>query len=178
MLNKCDPLNGLCALLYAVETHLMRRDFMNPKLCDPLLPEDTPLQFIDSVDLRKTVYAHPIVAYNVGDIVIQRSDQARISGVNINDMSVGINFIVSTAVKTLTQALAFEIGSVLWALEKPLRSENLFMLRAVVGTVNANPENHCYESMVQVSAGLGKPMWKSETVEGIVREVRLRMSAS
>ena len=174
----CNPLNGICALLNALETHLLRRDFMNPELGPPLLPEDTPVQFIDACDLKKTSYAHPIVAYDIGDIVIQRSNQGQLSNSGINDMGTSVNIVVSTAVKSLTRALAFEIGSVLWALDRHLKSENLYMQRVVVGKTSHNPENHCFESVVQIGAGLGKPVWKSSTIEGIVREVRLKMSAS
>ena len=128
MLNKCNPLNGLCALLISVETHLMRRDFMNPEINDTLLTADTPIQFADATDLKKAAYAHPVVAYTVGDIIIQRSAQGQLSNSGINDMSVSLEFRVSTAVKALTQALAFEIGSVVWALDMPLKTESLFLL--------------------------------------------------
>lgn len=178
MLNKCNPLNGLCVLLNAVETHLMRRDFMNPEINETLLSEDTPIQFVDTVDLKKTVYAHPVIAYTVGNIIIQRSPQGQLSNSGINDMSVSVEFKVSSPIKSLTQALAFEIGSVVWALDMPLKEESLFLLRSTVGTTAPNPENNCFESAVSIQAGLGKPVWKSETVEGIVRDVRLRMSAS
>ena len=156
----------------------MRRDFMNTELTGPLLPAETPIQFIDSVDMKKTPYAHPIVAYTIGDIIIQRSNQGQMSNSGINDMSVAVSLLVSSTVKSLTQALAFELGSFVWALDIPLKSESLFLVRTAVGGTVLNPENHCYEATVQINAGLGRPMWKSETVEGIVREVRLRMSAS
>lgn len=171
-MNNCNPLNGICALLSAVETHLMRRDFMNPELCAPLLPEDTPVQFVDATDLKKIAYAHPVVSYEVGDIVIQRSNQGQLSNSGINDMMTTVNFTVSTAVKHLTQILAFELGSVLWALDRQFKPENLYLQRVVVGKTAQNVENHCYDSVIKVSAGLGKPVWKSSTVEGIVREVR------
>ena len=178
MINTCNPLNGICALLNCIETHLMRRDFMNPELTDPLLPADTHIQFVDAVDMKKTAYAHPVVAYKRGDIVIQRSGQGQLSNSGINDMASTIVLIVSTSIKSLTEALSFELGTVLWALDQPLKSENLYMQRVVVGEVKHDLENHCYESVVQISVGLGKPVWKSSTIDGIVREVRLRMSAS
>lgn len=178
MSNLCNPTNGICMVLAALETHLIRRDFMNPELSDPLLPADTPIQFLDAVDLRKTPYANPIVAYKIGDIVIQRSAMGQLSNAGICDMHARLTVTVSTAVKSLTQALAFELGSVLWALDKPLKSTNAYLLRVIVGGTEHNPENHCYESVIQIEMGLGKPMWKTSTIEGIVREVELKMSAS
>jgi hypothetical protein len=151
---------------------------MNPSLEPPLLPDDTPIQFVDAVELKKTAYAHPIVAYKLGSIVIQRANQGQLSNSGITDMGSELTITVSTAVKSLTSALAFEIGSVLWALDIPLRTANVYMQRVVVGEVNKNPENHCYDSIVQANFGLGKPMWKTSAIEGIVREVRLKMSAS
>lgn len=178
MSSNCNPLHGLCVLLNILETHLMRRDFMNPELAPPLLPEDTPIQLVDATDLRKTAYAHPIVAYKRGDIVIQRSNQGQLSNSGINDMYTSVSLVVSTAVKSLTEALSFELGSILWALDVPLKGNNLYMQRVVVGEVKHDPENHCYESIVNIEVSLGKPVWKSSTVEGIVREVRLQLSAS
>lgn len=178
MSNTCNPLFGVCVVLNSLETHLLRRDFMNPELSDPLLPEDTPIQFIDLVDQKKISYAHPVVAYSLGDIVIQRSNQGQLSNSGISDMMTGMTLVVSTAVKSLTRALAFELGSVLWALDPMLKSVNVYMQRVVVGEVKHNLENHCFDSVVQITAGLGKPVWKTSTIEGIVREVRSKTSTS
>lgn len=169
----CHPLKQVCLLFNVVGTHLMRKQFMSPELVPPLITDTTNIRFVDARDDIKHIDADPVVAYSPGDVSIQRTNMGALSGSGITEVATNVLFRVSTASKALTQELAFEIAALCAAMSKDLAAEQCYVIKSVATAGKKDTNSTFFVADTTVTLSLGYPIWKTQHLDSILREVRL-----
>lgn len=177
---QCHPLKSICLLLNGVEHHLNRREFSSPTLTKELLPDNVRIVFKSAADDIAREDALPIVAHQVSGLQITPyfayHNFIPTQGEAITaELAGGVNFTVSTTNEALTAELATEIGVYCMTIYRSLRSEDLLIQQITVSPVQRSQGGY-YEATVQLTASLGKPVWKNEANESILREIGMRLT--
>jgi hypothetical protein len=102
---------------------------------------------------------------------------SRTFGGNMQQLSGGLKFTVSTTNKALTRELAFEIGALFSALRTELMQHNFLATNIAVSPTQKDDKNY-YIATATVTASLGYPIWKTEYASGILREISIRLVAN
>lgn len=171
----CHPLRPMCVLLNMVSAHLYQKNFMSPNLCPPLLPEDTEIRFMDAVPEKKQITADPAVSYRVGDLVYSVTQHGAMTQGQLIELQGSVTFEVSTASEALTQELAFEVGSLCMAMRKTLQPEQCLIKGAQISTTKLDPRSTFFLATTSVGLSLGYPTLNVSQLEGMLREVRIKI---
>ena len=172
----CHPLRPVCVLLNVLSAHLYRKNFISPNLSDPLVKADTVIRFLDAVPEQKQIAADPTVSYSVGPFTMQPTQHGAVTGEPLIDLRGVISMEVSTASKTLTQELAFELGAVCMAMRPLLKPEQCFILGSQVSGVKLDDKSTFFLATTSINISLGYPIWNTTELEGTLREIRLRVN--
>ena len=86
-----------------------------------------------------------------------------------------ISFVVSTTNEALTAELALEIGAYCMSMHKDMQQYEMNINGAGISPVRRGKANY-YEATVQLSANLGKPVWKHNSSSDILREIGISLN--
>lgn len=175
----CHPLRSVCVFLNAVGHHLSTRNFISPTLTDDLLPNDTRIVYKSGNENNTREDALPIVAYRVTGIQLQPFYAAYGAGGDAGntsaDMTGAIKFSISTTNEALTSELALEIGQFCMSMHKVLQKYEMFLNQVTVAGTTRTQSNY-YDASVDITAGLGKPVWNNSNTDSILREIGMQIA--
>lgn len=175
MNNICHPLHGVCISLNLVGAHLEKRQWISSTLDDSLLPTYVDIIYRDALDVEAREDSLPVITYDTTGFTFTNPQvMARPLGGNMQQLSGGLKFTVSTTNKALTRELAFEIGALFSALRADLTNHNFYAAAITVSPTQKDEHNY-YIATVSVAASLGYPIWKTDYVGGILREISIRL---
>lgn len=176
MTNICHPLHGICISLNLVGSHLEKRQWISGTLDGSLLPQSVDIIYRDVLDNEAREDSLPIIAYDTTEFTFSNPQVlTRPLGGNMQQLSGGLRFTVSTTNKALTRELAFEIGALFSALRADLTKHNFYASSIVVSPTQKDEHNY-YIATTTVTASLGYPIWKTEYVDGILREISINLN--
>lgn len=172
----CHPLRGICLLLNLVGSHLDLREFMSPSLTKELLPDSTRIIYKPELDRTIREDALPMVAYGTKGFKFIPIHGLNTSPGTLTKLDGRVAFIVSTTSEALTSELSFEIGAAIMAYSDELKGSSCIVNAVEVSEI-ACDEKQYYVATVSADLDLRLPVWKTEEIECILREIRLAWTA-
>lgn len=169
----CDPMHGYCVLVSAIQTHLSRRDFINPNLTNELLPESREIVFQDATTALPAESANPIIAFNRETLLFKPFHPN--SQVHGSFMSTACSVTISTYADALTNELGYEVCYYTSALIQELRSEGAFVQDIQFSSITHDHIQHpnFYIGKVSIGLQLPIPIWKTTGIQDILRQVSI-----
>ena len=156
----CHPLRPICVFLSVVGAYLYRKQFMNSLLAPPLVTEETQIRYkCDGFAMGKLPYG-----------------SMNIPSMTPSSLSSAITFTVSTVSDVFTEGLAFEIGAFSQAMKDFMSAEQMWINHADVSETTQDEKGTVYLATTKISFALAYPIWNTTELEGIFREVRLKVN--
>ena len=121
--------------------------------------------------------ALPIVSYKTTGYQYQPLNPINRLDKAIARLGGGVRFIVSTTNEALTSELCYEISSVIIGNESSLKELNCNVNAVAVSELNVDGQRY-YVGQVEVSLSLGMPMWTTDKMQSILREIRISLDGS
>lgn len=169
----CDPMHGYCVLVAAIQTHLTRRDFINPNLTEELLPAARDIVFQDATTALPTESANPIVSFNRETLLFKAfKPHSQMHG---SFMSTACSITISTYSDALTNELGYEVCYYASALIQELREEGAFVQDIQFSSISHDHAQHpnFYIGKVSIGLQLPIPIWKTTGLQDILRQVSI-----
>lgn len=172
----CHPLHGMCIALNLAGAHLEGRNWISSTLDNTLLPPYVGIIYRDALDVEAREDSLPVVTYDTTGFTFNNPQViTRPLNGNMQQLSGGLKFTISTTNKALTRELAFELGALFSALRADLTNHNFYTSNITVSPTQKDEHNY-YVATTNIVASLGYPIWKTEYVNGILREISIRLA--
>lgn len=174
----CHPLRPVCVFLNMVSAYLYRKDFMNKLLAPPVIPENTEIRFLKAVYEDKLITSDPFVTYKCDGYSIGRTPYGILNApaYNPSKMNSSMTFTVSTNSDILTEGLAFEIGTYCDAIKEIMKPEGMWIGQIDITETTQDPKSPFFIAKTKVGFSLGLQVWNTTELEGILREVRIKVN--
>lgn len=174
----CHPLRPICVFLNVVGAYLYRKQFMNSLLAPPLVTEETQIRYLKAVYEDKHVTSDPLVTYKCDGFTMGKLPYGsmNIPSMTPSSLSSAITFTVSTVSDVFTEGLAFEIGAFSQAMKDFMSAEQMWINHADVSETTQDEKGTVYLATTKISFALAYPIWNTTELEGIFREVRLKVN--
>lgn len=174
----CHPLRPVCVLLNMIAAYLYRKNFMDELLRPPVIPENQEIRFLKAVYEDKLVTSDPFVTYKCDGYAIGSTPYGALNNLDtpLSTLQSSLTLTVSTNSDILTEGLAFELGAYCTAIRNLMKQESLYINRADISETTQDAKSPFFIAKTKITFSLGYPIWNTTELEGILREVRIKVN--